>query len=411
MLVMILAFLTVYWVDLIADLLNIGALRREIPGEFKSLYDPEKLQRSRDYVSESTRFDLIRRSAVFFATLAFWVAGGFNWIDLWARGLGWGSIGTGLAFAGALSVLRLILQIPFSAYDTFRIEEKFGFNRTTPRTFVGDLIKGLLLSALLGGLVFAGLIWFFERAGREAWLYAWLAVTAIQLLLTFVAPVWIMPLFNRFKPLPDGELKRSIEEYLRAQNFEVSGIFTMDGSKRSTKANAFFTGFGKYRRLVLFDTLIEKQSTEELVAVFAHEVGHFKLRHIPKSMGLAVGGSLLMFWALGQLLGSPWLFEAFRMAEGSVYAGIVFIGFLFSPVMKLLSLFTSHFSRRFEYEADQFAARTYGKPETLVSALKKLSADNLSHLTPHRLKVILDYTHPPILERIAALRATGISRS
>ena len=266
------------------------------------------------------------------------------------------------------------------------------------------MTKGTVLMILIGAPIFAGIVWFFQSAGSNAWLYSWIAFTALQLLLTFLAPAVIMPLFNKFDPLPEGDLKEEIQNFAHKQNFALQGIFRMDSSKRSTKSNAFFTGFGRFRRLVLFDTLIEKQSRDELVAVLAHEIGHFKRKHIQKSILLSIVTSGVMFYVLGRFLGNPELFAAFGMENVSVYASLVFVAFLFSPVMRFLSVFTHLLSRKHEFEADEYAVRTYGKPEELISALKKLSIDNMSNLKPHPLKVLLDYTHPPILQRIAALR-------
>jgi STE24 endopeptidase len=378
--------------DITADILNVRHFRTELPGEFRGVYDPEKYASSLRYQRESTRLEVVLRAVSVLVLVVFLITGGFGWIDSLARSFGYGGILTGLAFAGILTLLRSVLQLPFSLYDTFVIEEKYGFNRTTLSTFVTDLFKGILLSALLGAPVFAGLIYFFEHTGSLGWLWAWIAVTAFQLALTFVAPVLLFPIFNKFIPLAEGELR-------------LSGIFTMDGSKRSTKANAFFAGFGRFRRIVLFDTLVEKHSTEEVVAVLAHEVGHFKRRHIIKSMALSIAMTGVMLFVFSLLLNSPALFDAFRTDLPSTYASLVFIGILLSPIMRLASIFTSNLSRRFEYEADRFAAKTCNHPEHLVSALKKLSMDSFSHLTPHPLKVLLDYSHPPVIERITALRS------
>jgi STE24 endopeptidase len=273
------------------------------------------------------------------------------------------------------------------------------------------MLKGLVLGAALGGPILAAVIGFFLKSGSSGWLYAWIAFTVIQLLLTFLAPAVIMPLFNKFDPLPEGELKAEIERFAHKNEFALQGIFRMDSSKRSTKSNAFFTGFGRFRRLVLFDTLIEKHSRDELVAVLAHEIGHFKRKHIQKTIALSIVTTGVMFYVLGLFLNNPSLFAAFGMSQVSVYASLVFVAFLFSPVMRFLSIFTHLLSRKHEFEADEYAVETYGKPDELISALKKLSIDNMSNLTPHPLKVMLDYTHPPILQRIKALRAHHSMRS
>lgn len=393
-----------YLVDWVANALNASRLKTDLPAEFQGIYDPEKYRISIQYQKDSFKFDSFRKTFWLIVTIGFILAGGFNTVDVFSRSFNFGTIFTGLIFVATCSVLRFILNLPFSVYDTFVLEEKYGFNRTTPRTFVGDILKASALMAILGAPIFATVVWFFQSAGPLGWLYSWAAFTVIQLLLTFLAPAVILPLFNKFEPLPEGELKTEIERFAAEQRFSLQGIFRMDSSKRSTKSNAFFTGFGRFRRLVLFDTLIEKHSRDELVAVLAHEIGHFKRKHILKSIILSIVVSGVMFYALGFFMNNEGLFAAFGMRYVSVYASLVFTGFLFSPFMRFFSLFTHHLSRKHEFEADAYAVETYGKPNELISALKKLSIDNLSNLTPHPLKVWLDYTHPPILQRIRALK-------
>lgn len=395
---------TVFLLDMLSDSLNLSYLSKPLPSEFKEIYNPQKYDHYLQYQTSHTRLELVRRTVFFIATITFILLGGFNSTDLFARSFNFSSIGTGLIFVGTLSLLRFLLQLPFSIYETFVLEERFGFNKTTLRTFILDILKGAILGSILGGFIFAGMIYFFETTGSMAWLYSWTAITLFQLILAFVAPVWIMPLFNKFSPLPEGPLKEAIQNYAKTRNFQLQGIFTMDSSKRSTKSNAFFTGFGRFRRLVLFDTLIEKHSIDELVAILAHEIGHFEKKHILKSLLLSILTSGFVFYTFGLFMNNPDLFSVFQMDHTSVYASIIFIGFLYSPILRVLSIFTQKLSRKFEFEADAFARETYGRPELLISALKKLSVDNLSHLTPHPLKIILDYSHPPILKRIAALR-------
>jgi STE24 endopeptidase len=395
---------SVFVLESLADVLNLGSLKGQVPEEFQGIFDPEKYRTALSYQTDLTRFDLLQRGLSFAGLAAFIWLGCFNQLDQVARGFHQGVIVTGLIFVGLLSSLRIVLHLPFSLVSTFVIEARYGFNQTTLGTFLGDLIKGTVLGSLIGGLVFSGLIYFFETAADWAWLYGWGALTVFQLLLGYLAPVIILPLFNRFEPLADGELKKAIEAYARTRKFRLSGIFTMDSSKRSSKSNAFFTGFGKLRKLVLFDTLIAKQSVEELVAVLAHEIGHFEKKHILHSMVLSIAVSGVMLFGFSLLLKNPELFSAFRMDEASIYAGLIVLGILSSPVMRILGICTSYLSRRNEFEADAFARETYGKPEVLIAALKKLSVDHLSHLTPHPLKVILEYSHPPVLQRIAALR-------
>jgi STE24 endopeptidase len=294
--------------------------------------------------------------------------------------------------------------MPFGIYSTFVIEERFGFNKTTPGTFAMDRVKGILLSVLIGAPLLAGIIAFFEYGGPWAWVYAWLAVTAFSLIMQYVAPTWIMPLFNKFEPLEDSELRQSIEKYAESVNFPLQGVYVMDGSKRSSKSNAFFTGFGKNKRIALFDTLIEKHTTDELVAVLAHEIGHYKKKHIIKNMAISVLHTGIMFALLSVFLQVPALFEAFYMDQMSVYAGLLFFGLLYSPIETILGVGMQVLSRKHEFEADHFAATTIEKREAMINALKKLSKDNLSNLTPHPFYVFLNYSHPPVLQRVEAMR-------
>jgi STE24 endopeptidase len=285
------------------------------------------------------------------------------------------------------------------------IEERFGFNKTTVITFIMDLVKSLFIGVLIGGPLLAGLLYFFNAAGAMAWIYAWAATTLFTLIIQFIAPTWIMPLFNKFTPLDDGELKELIISYADKVKFPLKGIFVMDGSKRSKKSNAFFTGFGKNKRIVLFDTLIEKHTPHELVSVLAHEVGHYKKKHILKSIIISILHMGLMFFLLSVFLGHEGLFKAFYMDNMSVYAGLIFFGMLYTPIEMILSLIMQIFSRKNEYEADRFAAETTGGSENMISALKKLSRDNLSNLTPHPFYVFLNYSHPPVLKRIEAIKS------
>ncbi len=394
----------------IVDLVNLRNVQTEIPSEFTGWYDAEKYSRSQLYLRETTRFDLIRSSMTTPLIVAFILLGGFRWVDDFARSAGGGVVLTGLIFAGVLILLSQLLSLPFSAHSTFVIEARYGFNKTTARTFILDFVKEFVLMIVLGGVVFAGLVWFFASAGTFAWLYSWIALTVVQFFLIYIAPVVILPLFNKFVPLEEGELKTSINEYAQDRGFSLKGIFTMDGSRRSTKSNAYFTGFGRWRRIVLFDTLIDKHSVKELVSILAHEVGHYKLHHIHRMLVSAVLSTGLMFFILSLFISRPGLYEAFRLDMASVagappvYAGLILFGFLYAPISMLIGLAQNILSRRHEYEADAYAVRTAGDPDAMIEALKKLSVDNLSNLTPHPLKVFLEYSHPPVLQRIRAIR-------
>ena len=404
-LVIILAILiTTYLLDLIIDILNVRHVKTKLPGEFKGFIDPKKYKESQEYLKENTRVGIISDSIITPLLILFILVNGFNAVDRFSRGFDLGSIPTGLIFAGVLILTFHLLTIPFSVYSTFVIEEKYGFNKTTPKTFILDILKAWLLVAVLGGIVLSAVLWFFEKSGSWAWVYCWCGVTIFQLVLMFVAPVVIMPLFNKFVPLEEGELKKAVEDYVGVQNFRIRGIFTMDGSKRSTKSNAFFTGFGRFRRIVLFDTLIEKHTVDEVVSILAHEMGHYKKRHMLKSICLSMLTTGLMFYILSLFINNRELFAAFGMEHTSIYASLFFFGMLYSPIDTIISIFGNMLSRRHEYEADAYAVTTSRRPETMISALKRLSVENLSNLTPHPLKVFLSYSHPPVLERIKAIR-------
>lgn len=393
-----------YILNLTADILNLKSLQKELPEEFEDVIDENTYEKSQEYTRTRTRFGILTGTFDLAVLLVFWFAGGFNWLDQVVQTLGYGVIGTGLIYIGALVLFKIILSLPFGIYSTFVIEERFGFNKTTPQTFVTDRLKSLGLSILLGGPLLAGIIAFFEFGGPWAWVWAWLVVTIFSLFVQFIAPTWIMPIFNKFEPLEDGELRQKIRDYAAEVRFPLKGVYVMDGSKRSTKSNAFFTGFGKNKRIALFDTLIEKHTHDELVAVLAHEIGHYKKKHIPKNMTVSILHTGVMFALLSLFLQVQGLFDAFYMDQMSVYAGLVFFGLLYAPVEMILSMIMQILSRKYEFEADEFAANTIEDPEAMVHVLKKLSKDNLSNLTPHPFYVFLNYSHPPVLERIESIR-------
>ena len=393
-----------YILDLVVEGLNLKAASPVLPREFRGFYDAKKYSQSQGYLRVNIRFKLVKNSAFLLIILSFILAAGFNFVDQLARGFNLGPIPTGLIFAGILILAHQILNLPFSVYRTFVIEQRYGFNRTTWRTFVLDHLKSWLLLAIIGGAVFSGVLWFFSWAGNLAWLYCWVGVSLFQLFLVFIAPVVILPLFNKFVPLEPGELRKQIEQYAAAEAFKLKGIFKIDGSRRSTKANAYFTGFGRYRRIALFDTLIAKQTTDELISVLAHEIGHYKNRHIIKQLLISVITTAIMFFILSFFIKNPYLFAAFKMERVSIYASLFFFAFLYSPINMIFEAGLNFLSRRHEHQADLYAVSTCKKPQAFINALKKLTVDNLSNLTPHPLKVFLDYSHPPVLERIQAIR-------
>jgi STE24 endopeptidase len=392
-----------FTLELVVSYLNIRALTPDLPKEFEDVYNRDEYEKSQQYTKTTTRFGVFENSISTLLTVGFLILGGFNWIDTIARSFGYNAIATGLFFTAGLGLLSFLIGIPFSIYSTFVIEEKFGFNKTTVKTFILDLIKGILLTMALGGPLLALIFWFFTATGTYAWVYCWFGVVSFTLLMQFIAPVLIMPLFNKFTPLESGDLKDKITDYSVKEKFQLSGIFTMDGSKRSTKLNAFFTGFGKFRKIVFFDTLIEKLTPDEIVAVLAHEMGHFKLKHIIKMMIISIVQTGFMFFLLSLVLKVPEISNGFMLEQPSVYASLVIFGFLYSPISLFTSIGVNILSRKHEFEADAYAATTTGDSKQLVTSLKKLSHANLSNLTPHPVHVFLHYSHPPLLQRINTL--------
>ena len=405
-LIILVAIVGEYALSALSSVLNLRALSPALPAEFGGVFEGERYARSQEYTRTRTRFGLVRGAVSLAVVLAWWQAGGFEWLDQLLRGLGYGSIVTGLLYIGALGLASTVLGLPFRIYSTFVIEQRFGFNRTTPATFAADLLKSLALTLVLGGVLLGAVLVFFEWTGALAWLWCWLAATVFLLVFQFVAPTWIMPLFNTFTPLESGALRDAILDYARRADFPVRDIFVVDGSRRSSKANAFFTGIGRNKRIGLFDTLVRDYGVGELVAVVAHEVGHYKKGHVTQGLALQIGYLGALFFILSLVLRQEGLFAAFYMSEMSIYAGLVFFGLLFTPVELLLSLLVNAVSRKNEFQADAFAAGTTGSGEPLIAALKKLSADGLTNLTPHPLHVFLHYSHPPVLQRIEALRRT-----
>ena len=386
-----------------ADYLNLKTLRPDVPEAFKGVYEPDQYRKSQEYLRVNTRFGWITGTLNVVLVLVFWFAKGFPLLDQWVRSWNLSPILSGLIFIGILGLVKAIVSLPFSIYGTFVIEERFGFNKTTWTTFVLDIFKGLLLAILLGTPLLAGVLAFFEYAGGFAWLYCWVAVSVYMLAVQFIAPTWIMPLFNKFAPLEDGDLKSAILSYAKSIKFPVQNVFVMDGSRRSSKSNAFFTGFGKHKRIALFDTLIKQHTSEELLAVLAHEMGHYKKKHILLSMILGILQTGLMLYLLSLFISYQGLFDAFYMDHISVYGGLIFFAMLYSPLDFFMGMIMQMVSRKNETAADRFAAETTGDPRSMTAALKKLSAHNLTNLTPHPFYVFLNYSHPPVLQRIKDL--------
>lgn len=386
------------------EMLNLKHTSVEVPEEFKDVYDQEKYKKSQSYLKDKTYFSLFQSVIMLPLMISVILFGGFNSVDLFVRSMVSHSLLQGALFFTCILGLSQLLGLPFSYYDHFVLEERYGFNTMTKKTFFSDLIKSFLLFLVIGLPLLMIILWFFESAGGLSWLYCWIIVTVFQLVMMFLAPTLIMPLFNTFEPVEEGDLKTAIETYANQQSFSLAGVFKMDGSKRSSKANAFFTGFGKFRRIVLFDTLIENYSVAELVCILAHEMGHFKKKHIVKMIVSSVIQSFVMFYVLHLFLNNRLLFDAFNMTHVSVYGSLLFFGFLYSPLSQVLSIVGSWMSRKHEFEADRYAIETTSDKDSFISALKKLSVDTLSNLTPHPLKVFLEYSHPPVIQRINAIR-------
>lgn len=400
--VIVLALFLLWKLDLFATLWNLKSLSPEIPESFREFVDAEAYENSQEYTRAKAVLGIGESVFSLVVLFTFWWLGGFGWLDEQVRGLGHGPILTGLLFIGALFLAQHLLSIPFDLYSTFGLEEKFGFNRTTFGTWCLDQFKGLVLGLILGAPLLAALLWIFESV-PAAWLWGWGLVTVFSLALTYVAPIWIMPLFNKFEPIEEGELKTEIHRMAENCEFPLREVMIMDGSKRSSKSNAFFTGLGKNKRIALFDTLVENHTVPELVGVLAHEIGHFKKRHIVKSLVIGILTTGVLFFLLGQMMENRSLFDAFGVRETSVYVSLVLFGILMTPVNQILSIGSNWLSRKHEFEADAYAAEVTGNPGAMADALRKLSKDNLSNLTPHPFYVFLNYTHPPVVERVEAL--------
>ena len=379
--------------------LNRTRMNPLMPQELEGIYDPSEYARQQAYQRENDRFGTITDGFLFALSLAVLLYGGLGWLDGLLREYVGQPLLLTLAFFGALSVLLWLINIPFELYDTFVIEEKFGFNKTTPQTFAADQIKSFALSMVLQGVLLAILFAAYTYFGAWFWLPAWALISAFSLLLVFFYSEWIVPLFNRQTPLEEGELRSAIEGFAEKVSFPIHNIYVMDGSKRTTKSNAYFTGFGRKKRIVLYDNLIEELGTEEIVAVLAHEIGHYKKKHIAYHLTMSLLSTGFMLWLLSIFLENPAIAHALGGAAPSLHLGLAGFALLYTPISEVLSLAASCVSRRNEYEADSFTA-AHQLGDALVSALKKISSKALSNLTPHPLVVFWKYSHPTLLQRM-----------
>ena len=387
----------------IISVLNVQSSKQPVPELLTGIYDEEKYQKQQSYFRTNTRFGLLTSTFSFIIVLLMIVFGGFGWLDGVVRH--WSdnsSIIITLIFFGILYLANDLISTPFEIYDTFVIEERFGFNKTTPKTFILDKLKGYLLTAVIGGGILALIMWIYQLSPEYFWLIAWAAVTAFSLFMSLFYSELIVPLFNKQTPLEPGELRDAIELFANKVGFKLKNIYVIDGSKRSTKANAYFTGFGKKKRIVLYDTLINDLSTNEIVAVLAHEAGHNKYKHTLKNMLLNLPYSLLIFFLLGLILDSDTLAQSLGGTEASFHLNMLAFGILYSPISMILGLLMNILSRKYEYQADGFV-KNHGMGDELIEALKKISSKSLSNLTPHPAYVFVSYSHPTLLQRVKAL--------
>ena len=390
------------WTQILAYL-NRKRMSPELPEELQGIYPPDKFAQQQEYQRANSRFGLISGGFSFIIMLAVLLSGFLGWFDNYLREYTCHFLVLPLLFFVILMIINEIISFPFGWYATFTIEERFGFNKSTRKLFVVDWLKGIILNILLGGIIFSAVLFIYHYTLNEFWLYAWIVVSGFSLLMTFFYSEWIVPLFNKQKPLEEGELREAIELFAQKAGFRLTNIFVMDGSKRSTKANAYFTGFGKKKRIVLFDTLMNDLNTEEIVAVLAHEIGHYKKKHVLFSLLLGILTTGATFYILSLFLGNTQLAEALGGTTASFHLGIIGFAFLFTPISEILGLAVNHISRKNEYAADGFASQ-FGLGEALVSALKKISVQSLSNLNPHPLVVFWYHSHPTLLRRIKKLR-------
>ncbi len=384
------------------DYLNSKMWADTPPDKLSDIIDREKYKKSQNYYRSNTNFSNITSTFFLVIILLMLFSGGFAWIDGIAGELSNNRVLVSIIFFGILFLGFDLLNLPFSWYGTFKIEEKFGFNKTSKKTFFADHLKSWLMVILIGGPLIALITWIYYEAGEMFWIYVWIVITLFSVFMTMFYSELIVPVFNKQKPLEEGELRNEIESMALKAGFKLSDIYTIDGSKRSTKANAYFSGLGPRKRIVLFDTLINDLSTGEITAVMAHEIAHYKKKHslIMMACGFVQTGIMLYIFSL--LAGNEKLTDAMGAETCSFHISILAFSLIYSPVSVLISLFMNYLSRKHEYQADSFAGKIYDSNK-LISALRKLSLNNLSNLNPHPAYVFVNYSHPPLLRRIKNL--------
>ena len=391
-----------YIIDQFLDFQNAKHFGDPLPAPLQDVFDEAEYKKSQAYKKERYRFGIVSSFFSLLATLLFFFLDGFAYVDGLARSVSDNEIVIALVFFGIIMIASDVLSTPFSYYSTFVIEEKFGFNKTTRKTFFLDKLKGWMMGAVLGSVILGAIIWFYQSTGSNFWLYAWGIVTLFTVLMNFFYARFIVPLFNKQTPLEEGSLRSRIEEYASKVGFTLDKIFVIDGSKRSTKANAYFSGFGSEKRVTLYDTLIQDLDEDEIVAVLAHEVGHYKKKHIIFNLFAAIITTGFTLWLLSLFIGNPLLSQALNVPEPSFHIGLIAFAVLYSPISEITGLIMNYLSRKFEYQADNYAKNTYSA-QPLISGLKKLSKNSLSNLTPHPLYVFVHYSHPTLLQRFQNL--------
>jgi STE24 endopeptidase len=400
--IIILIVVVDYAINTIIDILNLRKSSTKLPNDLEGIYDEEKYQKAVEYQKANTRFGLLSGFSsviIMFVVLYFGILGD---LDSWTRIHFESVITQTLAFFGIVYIINDVWNIPWQWYATFKIEEKFGFNKLTPSLFWKDKLKTYLLTAIVGGILLSVLIILIMWLGQSFWWIFWLVIILFMVGANFFYTSWILPLFNKLTPLEDGPLREKILTYGKSVNFPIQNIYIMDGSKRSSKANAFFSGFGKRKKIVLFDTLLDKHTDEELVAILAHEVGHYKKKHTISGMISGVLQTGVMLLLMSYMIFNTYLSQALGAEQLSFSVNFIAFGIIYTPISMILSLFSNFISRKHEFQADKFAANTYNGEE-LQNALKKLSIDSLSNLKPHKLYVIFHYSHPPLLQRLQAI--------
>ncbi|SFW28365.1 M48 family metallopeptidase [Cellulophaga fucicola] len=392
-----------FTIDAVVDYLNAKKFKEAVPKELDGIFNEEEYKKSQRYKTANYRFGLFSGTFSLLLTLSFLIFGGFGWVDSIARSITDNPILIAIVFFAIVMIGSSVLNVPLAYYSTFVIEEKFDFNKSTKKLFFIDLLKSWILTAIIGGALLTLVIWFYNWAGTNFWIYAWAAIAIISVFMNMFYSKLIVPLFNKQKPLENGSLKTKIEEYAKKVGFELQNIFIIDGSKRSTKANAYFSGFGKQKRITLYDTLVKDLDEEEIIAVLAHEVGHYKRRHILFNLTASIILTGLTLYILSIFINNPDISLAIGVSVPSFHAALIGFGILYSPISEITNLIMNYLSRKFEYQADDYAKKTYAHTP-LITSLKKLSKTSLSNLTPHPAYVFMNYSHPTLLDRINNLK-------